>query len=174
MKPRFSAERTRRVQHGTDEKDESFSAMNDRVIMFSTDLRTATCHAFDLFRQIAKGKDDTGHGGPADTDRLSEEAGGAAEPQSVTRQAGDGATLRTKNRGRPKEYSEKHKANCEKHFQEWRTFYEQWKSNGQKGSARRAFAKSKNMKQRESDTMIRYGAPQRKTSRRKTRRKSPL
>jgi hypothetical protein len=47
----------------------------------------------------------------------------------------------------------------QKHFREWRIFYEQWKRDVKKGSARHAFAKSKKMTQRNSDKMIRYGTP---------------
>jgi len=75
-----------------------------------------------------------------------------------------------RKRGRPKEYSAQYKADCEAHYQEWRTFFEAWKRDGKKGSARLAFAKSKNMKQAKSDAMIRYGTPARKKSRRKSRR----
>jgi hypothetical protein len=82
----------------------------------------------------------------------------------------DAATVHRKKRGRPKEYTDpEHKANCERHFQEWRTFYAKWKQDGKKGSARRSFARSKNMAQANSDKMIRYGAPMRKKSRRKSR-----
>ncbi len=83
-------------------------------------------------------------------------------------QDGEGESTK-KNRGRPREYSAQHKTDCQKHYQEWRTFFEAWKRDGEKGPARPAFAKSKKMTQIKSDAMIRYGAPARKKSRRKSR-----
>lgn len=74
-----------------------------------------------------------------------------------------------KTKGRPQKYTPEEKAACKDYYLEWRTFHAAWQKNGKKGAARTAFAKSKKVSQRKSDTMIRYGAPTRKKSRIKSR-----
>jgi hypothetical protein len=77
-----------------------------------------------------------------------------------------------RERGRPLRDPE-YKSKCIAHYKEWLTFYSKWQTDGKKGSARQAFAKSKGMKkQKTSDAMIRYGIPSRKKPRRKPRGKA--
>jgi hypothetical protein len=92
----------------------------------------------------------------------------AEQGQNADGDAQAGNDPEKRNRGRPSRYPPGYKALCEKHYKEWRKYYAEWKEDpNSKGSARAAFAKSKNMSLERSDAMIRYGTPPRKKSRRK-------